>query len=92
MTDLVTRWGRFCESGAEADLNAAVWAAVERMRADLPPAGPDAVELEVQGMFAEEPLPATRGWVRVLNGRRVSRGRAVKRSKRSKRKGVKWAS
>lgn len=35
-------------------LNPMTWAAVHDMRTDLPPAGPDEVEIEVQGMFEED--------------------------------------
>lgn len=35
-------------------LNALSWAAVHDMRADLPPAGPDEVEIEVHWMFEED--------------------------------------
>lgn len=39
--------------GDEA-LNPLTRAAVHDMRTDLPPAGPDEVEIEVQGMFEED--------------------------------------
>jgi hypothetical protein len=35
-------------------LNPMTWAAVRDMQTDLPPAGPDEVEIEVQGMFEED--------------------------------------
>jgi hypothetical protein len=37
-----------------ASLNSLSWAAVHDLRSELPPAGPDEVEIEVQWMFEEE--------------------------------------
>jgi hypothetical protein len=37
-----------------ASLNTLSWAAVHDLRSELPPAGPDEVEIEVHEMFEEE--------------------------------------
>jgi hypothetical protein len=49
---------RWLQSGSEADLTALTWAAVRRMQADLPPAGPDEVEADVAEMFRQWDIPS----------------------------------
>lgn len=64
-----------------------VWAALRAELAALPSAGPDPVEAEVQLMFQPwdvQAFDSRGGHVRMINGRRVARGRAVRRVNRRK--------
>lgn len=63
-----------------------VCVALAAERAALPPTGWDDVELEVARMFLAGdreavPLHEPRGHVRIINGRKVTRGRAVRRGR-----------
>jgi len=56
--DLRRAWATFQRTKSEYDFNRAVWTAVAIMRAELPPVGPDLVEIEITHMFAAWDVPA----------------------------------
>ena len=67
-----------------------VCVALAAERAALPPTGWDDVELEVARMFLDGdrdavPLHEPRGHARLINGRKVTRGRAVRRAGKKRR-------